>query len=65
MTVRPWLRHPPRTIRPPVCPTGQPRYSSRQHASHALLPGISATQLALAQCPLPECGGWHHSLETL
>ena len=65
MTVRPWLRHPPRVIRPRVCPTGQTRYTSRQHANRALLPGISVTQLAPAQCPLPECGGWHHSLETL
>lgn len=63
MTARPWLRHPPRTIRTPVCPTGQPRYTSRHHARMALLPG-NPTRLTPTPCPLPECGGWHHSLET-
>lgn len=64
MTTRAWLRHPPQTIRPPACPTGQQRFTSEHHASQALLPGITTTRLTPVLCPLPECrGGWHHSLE--
>lgn len=58
MTRRPWLRHPPRTIRPPArCPTGLPRFTSLAHARDALLHGYGRHTLTAIACHL--CGGAH------
>ena len=58
MTTRPWLRHPAQTIgRPPVCPTGLPRFNSIDRARDALTPGTAPTSLTAASCD--QCGGAH------
>jgi hypothetical protein len=55
---RPWLRHPPRTIRPPlVCPSGVQRYATEEHARDGI-PVYDTTGLTPHLCS--RCaGGWH------
>ncbi len=57
MTRRPWLRHPPRTIPAPACPTGLPRFANTDRAREALLYGLAPVGLAVTACDL--CGGAH------
>jgi hypothetical protein len=54
---RPWLRHPPATIRPTTCPSGLPRYATVRLASAAVLGHVGAARLAPACCD--RCGGVH------
>ena len=55
---RPWLRYPPRTIRPPsTCPSGEPRFASEQSAGRAI-PIYDTT--GMTPRPSTRCaGGWH------
>ncbi|MFD9463504.1 hypothetical protein [Streptomyces sp. NPDC060027] len=54
---RRWLPHPPATIRPAPCPTGQPRYTTRALALAATVGHVCAARLTPAACP--QCGGIH------
>lgn len=57
---RPWLRHPPRTIRPPLaCPSGEPRFASEELAWSALGSAMADARLTPAACDACR-GGWHH-----
>lgn len=62
MTGRAWLRHPAATIRPPRCPTGAHRFPT-QHAARLAIDTYDPYTTA-TPCPLPECGGWHHTPAT-
>ncbi|MFD4547223.1 hypothetical protein [Streptomyces sp. NPDC058466] len=57
MSARPWLRHPPATIRRPSCPTGRPRFASVWLAQAALTPGLAVTGLTARTCD--QCHGAH------
>jgi len=58
VTGRSWLRHPARTSdRPPVCPTGLPRFSSIDRARDALTPILTPVGLTPTSCD--QCGGAH------
>lgn len=59
MTRRDWLRHPAKTIPPPVptCPRGI-RYTTREYAAHGLIFGMGYHGLVEQLCDLG-CGGWH------
>lgn len=57
MSRRPWLRYPPRHIRPTVCPTGMPRFASTELARQALIHGLATVALTAVACEV--CGGAH------
>jgi hypothetical protein len=60
VTARPWLRHPPATIRQTrTCPTGRPRYGTETaaRATSVVLGSSWAIHLTVTACE--ECGGWH------
>jgi hypothetical protein len=60
MPARSWLRHPPRTIRPPLaCPTGRPRFATVDLARQALGASYGDAQLTATPCDL--CDGAHHT----
>jgi hypothetical protein len=54
---RGWLRHPPRIIRPAVCPTRLDRFATVRKARESLLYGYGNPQLAAVACGM--CGGAH------
>ena len=57
MTSRAWLPHPARTIRPPACPTGLPRYTRLHHAHAPLTAGLTDHPITAWECQ--QCDGAH------
>lgn len=51
--------HPAATIRQRPCPSGRPRYATRDLALDALTPGLAVAGLTVTGCDL--CGGAHHT----